>query len=63
MVGEQTGHDLRLAWHGLRRAGAFTGAAVLTLTIGVASTTAMYALIQGVLLRPLPVPDLSLIHI
>jgi predicted permease len=55
MILEQSGHDLRLAWRGLLRARAFTGAAVLTLAVGSAGTTAMFALIQGVLLRPLPV--------
>ena len=49
--------DLRLAWVGLRRARAFTTAAVLTLAVGTGGTTAMFALIQGVLLRPLPVPE------
>jgi putative ABC transport system permease protein len=39
----------------LWRAKAFTVAAVLTLALGIAGTTAMFALIQGVLLRPLPV--------
>jgi putative ABC transport system permease protein len=53
---EQWWQDLRLAWVGLRRARAFTGAAVLTLAVGIGGTTAMFALIQGVLLRPLPVP-------
>lgn len=53
---EQWGQDLRLAWRGLGRARGFTGAAVLTLAVGIAGTTAMFALIQGVLLRPLPVP-------
>ena len=47
--------DLRLACRGLWRAKAFTGAAVLTLALGIAGTTVMFALIQGVLLRPLPV--------
>ena len=55
MIFDQWGHDLRLAWRGLLRARAFTGAAVLTLAVGSAGTTAMFALIQGVLLRPLPV--------
>jgi predicted permease len=55
MMFDQWGHDLRLAWRGLLRAKGFTGAAVLTLAVGSAGTTAMFALIQGVLLRPLPV--------
>ncbi len=51
--------DVRLAWRGLRRARAFSAAAVLTLGLGIAGTTVMFALIHGVLLRPLPVlePD------
>jgi putative ABC transport system permease protein len=55
--------DLRLACRGLYRAKAFTVAAVLTLALGIAGTTMMFALIQGVLLRPLPVlePDRLLV--
>jgi len=49
--------DIRLAWRGLRRAKAFTVAAVLTLAVGMAGVTTMFALIQGVLLRPLPMQD------
>jgi predicted permease len=54
---DQWRHDLRLAFQGLRRARGFTSAAVLTLAVGIGSTTAMFALVQGVLLRPLPVPQ------
>ena len=49
-------HDLRLAWRGLWRSKGFTAAAVLTLAVGMAGVTSMFALIQGVLLRPLPMP-------
>ena len=54
---EQWWQDLRLAWRGLWRAKTFTGAAVLTLALGIAGTTVMFAVIQGVLLRPLPVHE------
>lgn len=57
MMIEQWWQDLRLATRGLRRARGFTGASVLTLAVGIAGTTVMFALIQGVLLRPLPVHD------
>lgn len=57
MAFEPWWQDLRLAWVGLRRAKGFTGAAVLMLAIGIAATTAMFALVQGVLLRPLPVRE------
>jgi putative ABC transport system permease protein len=50
-------HDVRLARRGLLRAKGFTVAAVLTLSVGMAGVTAMFALIQGVLLRPLPMPE------
>src|SRR4029434_6045004 len=49
-------HDVRLAWSGLWRSKGFTAAAVSTLAVGMAGVTAMFALIQGVLLRPLPMP-------
>jgi predicted permease len=50
-------HDVRLAWRGLWRSKGFTAAAVLTLAVGMAGATSMFALIQGVLLRPLPMPE------
>jgi predicted permease len=52
---ESLNQDLRFACRGLWRAKTFTGAAVLILALGIAATTVMFALIQGVLLRPLPV--------
>ena len=41
--------DLRLAARSLRRARAFSAAAILTMALGIAGTTVMFALIQGVL--------------
>jgi putative ABC transport system permease protein len=49
--------DARLAWKALWRAKRFSAAAILTLAIGIAGTTVMFTLIEGVLLRPLPVRD------
>src|SRR6476620_5426608 len=49
--------DLRLAYRSLWRAKTFTGTAALTFALGVAGTTVMFALIQGVLLRRLSVRD------
>ena len=54
---EHTIQDVRYAVRLLWRAKAFTTAAVLTLAQGIAGTTVMFALIQGVLLRPLPVQE------
>src|SRR5688500_14335482 len=49
--------DVRLAWRGLRRAKWFSAAAMLTMALGIGATTTMFALVEGVLLRPLPVVD------
>lgn len=54
---EHVWRDVRLAVRGLWRARAFAAAAVLTLSVGIAGTTATFALVRGVLLRPLPVPE------
>jgi putative ABC transport system permease protein len=53
MVRQEARYAVRLLW----RAKAFTAAAVSTLAMGIAATTVMFALIQGVLLRPLPVQE------
>lgn len=45
---------VRPAWRSLRRAPAFTITAATTLVIGIAAAIAIFALVNGVLLRPLP---------
>jgi hypothetical protein len=57
MTLEMLTQDVRVACRGLLRTKGFTGAAVLTLMTGIAGTTVMFALIEGVLLRRLPVRD------
>jgi hypothetical protein len=57
MMLENLRHDIRVAWRGLSQATAFSAAAILTLGLGIAGPTVMFTLIQGVLLRPLPVRD------
>ncbi|MGI8671343.1 MAG: ADOP family duplicated permease, partial [Luteitalea sp.] len=48
--------DVRFGWRAALRAPGTTGAAVPTLGIGLGAATAMYSVVDGVLLRPLPFP-------
>ncbi|MBX6366312.1 MAG: ABC transporter permease, partial [Gemmatimonadetes bacterium] len=47
-------HELRQAVRSLRRAPAFTAVAVLTIALGIGGDTAVFSVVDGVLLRPLP---------
>jgi predicted permease len=49
-----TTQSLRYAWRSLRRTPVFTITATLTLVIGLAATIAIFAVVNGVLLKPLP---------
>jgi putative ABC transport system permease protein len=49
--------DLRSAIATMRRAPAFAATALLTLALGIGAATAVFTVVQGVLLRPLPYAD------
>jgi predicted permease len=50
-------NDLRYALRGLLRYPAFTTVAVLTLALGIGANTAVFTLVDGILIRPLPFPE------
>ena len=63
-LGAPTGHLLSDLWHDLRYAArtfskqrAFASAAVLTLALGIGATTAIFSVVYGVLIKPLPYPE------
>jgi predicted permease len=49
--------DVRAAFAAMRRAPGFAAMAVVTLALAIGATTAVFSIVHGVLLRPLPYPD------
>ncbi|MEZ5421416.1 MAG: permease prefix domain 1-containing protein, partial [Vicinamibacterales bacterium] len=54
---EETIRDVVYSWRGLRRAPAFTLAALATLALGVGAVTAIFSVAYALLVQPLPFRD------
>jgi putative ABC transport system permease protein len=50
-------HDLRFALRGLRKRPTFAAVAILTLALGIGSTTAVFSVVDRILFRSLPYPE------
>jgi predicted permease len=51
------GRDLRRSLRGLRRARTFAAASVVTLALGIGTTTAIFSVVDAVLIKPLSYPE------
>ncbi len=53
---EHVAQDVRFGWRSLRKSPGFSTVAILTLTLGIGVNTALFTIVHGVLMNPLPFP-------
>ncbi len=54
---ETLAQDIRYAIRGIRKNLAFSAVVILTLALGIGANTAIFSLVNGVILKPLPYPN------
>ena len=54
---DTTIQDVRFAWRMMRKTPGFTAAAIISLALGIGANTAIFTLVEAVMLRTMPVAD------